>query len=295
MSLKNWVMLIFLSFLWGGSFFLIEVALKNFHVFQIVFFRVFFASIFIYVYLLYKKINIPLTLSLWGSFFIMGLLNNVIPFSFFTYAQTEISSSLASILNATTPIFTAIVAHMFTKDEKMDFSKVIGLILGWIGIIILLLPKVDYSFKSAQIFGLVAALSYAFAAVYGKRFKKLNPLVVAFGMLFCSSIILFILNFNDILMVKFVVNGSSAAVILLALFSTSLAYIIYFKILASSGATNLALVTFLIPITAITLGVFVLDESLSTNALIGMIIIFISLLVIDGRIVKKLKVKSRVP
>ena len=283
MSLKNWIFLIGLSILWGGSFYFIEKALLNFSFEQVVFFRVFFAAIFIYIVLLIKKIKIQWQINLWISFLIMGLLNNVIPFLAITYAQESITASLASLFNATTPIFTAIFAHFLTKDEKSSWIQSAGILVGFIGMIILLSPKGFGSFEYASLFALMGAISYAFAGVFGKKLKDNNPLLNVFGMLVSSSFVTYLLFNSSINSINFNTIYEFKDIILLAVFSTAFAYIIYFKLLLEVGAVKLLLVTFLIPVSASTLGIFLLDEEFTLYMLFGSLFIFISLYLINKR------------
>jgi len=284
MSFKNWLLLILLSIVWGGSFYFVENAYEYFSFEQIVFFRVFFATLFILFVLIVKKIKIILSLKLWVTFLIMSCLNNVIPFLAITYAQETITASLASLFNATTPIFTAILANFFTKDEKLNRIKSIGIIVGFVGMVILLQPDTFRTFESASFFAIAAAVSYAIAGVYGKRLKEYDPLLSVFGMLSCSSLIIYVLFSSSIHSVEVESLYAWQDLIWLALFSTAIAYIIYFKLLFSIGAVKLLLVTYLIPISASALGVFLLNEEFTMNMIVGSGFIFASLWLINKEI-----------
>ena len=283
MNFNNWILLIVLSLVWGGSFYFIEKALVYFTFEQVVFFRVFFAAIFILIILFIKKIKIIFDLKLWAMFFVMGALNNVIPFLGITYAQESITASLASLFNATTPIFTALLAHLLTKDEKISPFKAIGILVGFIGMIILLLPKGFGNFELAGAFAIIAAISYAFAGVFGKKLKDHNPIFNVFGMLSASSVIMYCIFFPSINSLKIHSFYEFKDLILLAIVSTSIAYIIYFRLLFSVGAVKLLLVTYLIPISASILGIFLLDEEFTINMILGAVIIFISLWLINKK------------
>ena len=287
MSLKNWMLLIALSILWGGSFFFVEVALADISPLTLVFLRVAFAAMALLACL--KQRAIPR--NLWPSFFVMGLLNNVIPFSMIVWGQTHITGSVASILNATTPFFTVLVAHWLTADERLSVNKLLGVLVGFAGVVLMMLPTLDRSIKSyGQIAVLIAAISYAFAGVWGKRLKGTSPVVNAAGMLTCSSVVMLPMIF--ILENPLALTPSAQswlAVGALALLSTALAYMFYFRILATAGATNLLLVTFLIPISSMLLGIGILGERVETLAFYGMGVIFIGLIFIDGRLVKRWK------
>ncbi|MEX0583249.1 MAG: DMT family transporter, partial [Sneathiella sp.] len=286
MSLRTWGMLITLSFLWGGTFFFIELALLDFTPFTIVFLRVSVAALALFAYLLVKGEAIPRDATIWAIFLVMGLLNNIIPFSLITWGQTHITGSVASILNATTPLFAAILAHFFTRDEKLKRHKLLGILLGYCGVFIMMQPtlKDGISFESlGQLAILGAALSYGFAGIWGKRLGGSSAMVNAFGMLACSSLVML----PVVLVIEKPFSAtpsliSIGAMLCLALVGTALAYILYFRVLVLAGAVNLLLVTFLIPITALLLGVGILGEAIHPFALTGMAIIFVGLALIDG-------------
>ncbi len=281
MSLKNWLLLILLSLVWGGSFYFVENAFEHFTFAQIVFFRVFFATLFILAVLIVKKTRIVLSLKLWMTFLVMSCLNNVIPFLAITYAQETITASLASLFNATTPIFTAILANFLTKDEKLTWLKSMGILVGFVGMIILLQPDVFTTFESASFFAIAGAVSYAIAGVYGKRLKEYDPMLSVFGMLSCSSLIIYVLFSSSINTVEVHSFYVWQDLIMLALFSTTIAYIIYFKLLFSIGSVKLLLVTYLIPVSASALGVFLLNEEFTMNMIVGSGFIFASLWLIN--------------
>jgi len=296
MGFKEWGLIIILSILWGGSFFFVGVAVKEVPPLTIVFCRVGLASIILLGIVYLKGDKMPASPSLWGGFIIMGALNNLIPFSLIVWGQTHIESGLASILNATTPIFSVVLAHLLTREERLTTNRVSGVLIGWIGVTVLIGIESLKGFGIeviGQIAVLGAACSYACAAIYGRRFKDLSPLVVATGMLCSSTIMMTPLA----LIVDQPWNLSPSVMTLMALFglaaiSTSLAYIIYFRVLATSGPTNILLVTFLIPLSAILLGVTVLGERLGWNAFVGMGMIFIGLIAIDGRLIKRFMRKN---
>jgi len=279
MDFQEWGRILILSILWGGSFFFVGVAVKEMTPLTIVAGRVGLAALLLLAYVRLRGLKIPGSPRVWGAFFIMGALNNLIPFSLIVWGQTHIESSLASILNATTPIFSVVLAHFLTREEYLTVNRIAGILIGWLGVEVL-----------GQIAVLGAALSYAFAAIYGRRFKGIDPAVVATGMLCGSTVMTFPLALYLEQPWQLAPGmGSIAALFGLAAISTSLAYIIYFRVLATSGATNLLLVTFLIPVSAIFLGVLFLGERPGWNAFTGMGLIFIGLIAIDGRLLERLR------
>ncbi|MBT4164728.1 MAG: EamA family transporter [Porticoccaceae bacterium] len=300
MSPKDWLMLLLLSFLWGGSFFFIAVAVSELPPLTIVTMRVGMASITLWTILIIAGYEIPKSLKLWRSFLILGLLSNAIPFSLIVWGQTHITSGLASIINATTPLFTVLIAGTLLTDEHMTPAKIIGVVIGLLGVIVLIGPSTLTDVgadTTAQLAIMAAAVSYGFATVYGRRFKTMgiSPVTTAVGQVTCATIILLPLAFF-IERPDQLANPSLKvwlAVISLAVFSTALAYILFFRILASSGATNVVLVTFLVPITANLLGWLALNEILHAEYFIGMVFIGLGLAAIDGRLWDKAKILTK--
>ena len=289
MNRREWAMLVTLSVLWGGSFFFAEIALESLPPLTIVTLRVGLAAITLWLVVLALKLPIPNSPPIWIAFFTMGLLNNLLPFSLIVWGQSQISSGLAAILNATAPLFGVIVAGILLRDESATPLKITGVVIGFAGVIVMMdLSSIATSSLLAQLAILAAALSYACASVYGRRFKAtgLNPILVAAGQVTGSTLLL--------LPIALWVDGNDhyanvpsqvwAAIISLAVFSTAAAYILYFKLLASAGATNILLVTLLVPVSAILLGWLFLEESLQTPHIIGMAMIALGLSAIDGRL-----------
>jgi len=291
MGAREWVMLVTLSALWGGSFFFVGVVVSELPPLTIVSLRVGLASLALWSIACVMGLQPPGSLRVWGAFFGMGLLNNVIPFSLIVWGQTQIASGLASILNAATPFFTVIVAGLLLTDERLTATNFIGAVIGFAGVIVMIGPSALAGMGTnllAQIAVLGAALSYAFAAVFGRRFKTLgvNSIVTAAGQVTASFLILAPIAFYVDRPLQLAMPGVTiwAAIMGLAILSTALAYILYFKILASAGATNLLLVTLLIPVSAIVLGSLVLGETLEFIHFVGMALIAIGLSAIDGRL-----------
>jgi len=295
MGAKEWVMLIALSVLWGGSFFFNGIAVRELPSLTIVLARVGIAAVSLWVMLALLHIRMPRITGLWPAFFGMGLLNNAIPFALFVWGQHHIASGLVAILNATTPLFTVIVAHFLTRDEKLSASKLVGVGLGLLGVTLMLGAEWLAGLGTgllAQLACLAAALSYAIAGVFGRRFKRMGvpPLATATGQVTASSLLMLplVLMLDHPWTLTTPSLGTWAALLAIGVASTALAYILYFRILAAAGATNLLLVTFLIPVSAILLGSFFLGESLESKHFIGMGLIGFGLSLIDGRIAGQL-------
>ena len=293
MTAKVWLMLLTLSVLWGGSFFFAELALRDFGPLTVVLGRVGFAALALNAVVYLSGERMPGNLRLWGAFLVMGALNNFIPFSLVVWGQVYIDSGLAAILNATTPLFTVLLAHLLTKDERLTPGRAAGVLIGFLGVVVLIGPDAlgGLGFQGfAQLAVLAAALSYAFAGIYGRRFHDLPASVAASGMVSASAIMM--LPVALALELPWTASPSVltwASVIGLALLSTAWAYLLYFRILAAAGATNLLLVTFLIPVSALVLGMAVLGERPHWTAFAGMVFIFAGLAAIDGRLFSRLR------
>ncbi len=291
MTPGQWGLVGVLSIIWGGSFFFIGVAVKELPPLSIVLSRVGFAAVFLLLYVGISRRKMPADLKLWGTFFLMGLLNNLIPFCLIVWGQQYIQSGLASILIATTPIFSVVLAHFLTREERLTVKRASGVAIGWLGVAVLIGIESLKGF-GIEVLGQLSVLSaagiYAYAAIFGRRFKGLDPVVVSTCMLCAST--LMILPLTLVIDRPWQLAPSAAAwgaLFGLSAVSTSFAYIIYFRVLAVAGATNVMLVTFLVPVSAILLGVLVLGERLGWNAFGGMALIFAGLIAIDGRLLKR--------
>lgn len=296
MTSTEWGMLLALSLLWGGSFFFTSVAIKALPPFTIVVLRVGIAALILLAILPFFGLRMPRDSRIWAAFFGMGLLNNVAPFCLIVWGQTHIASGLAAILNATTPLWTVIVAHVVTAEEKMTGNRLAGVVIGLAGVALMIGPEALGGLGSnvtAQLAVLAAAISYAFAAIFGRRFKKMGvePIVTATGQVTASSLMLLPVCLLVDRPWTLPMPGLAvwAAIAGIAVLSTALAYILYFRILTSAGATNLALVTFLIPVSAIVLGALVLGERLALKHIAGMALIGLALAAIDGRLFKRFR------
>lgn len=296
MGPRDWAMLLTLSLVWGGSFFFVGVVVKELPPLTVVASRVGLAALALHVVLRVLGVRFPNEPRVWTAFLGMGLLNNAIPFTLIAWGQTHIASGLASILNATTPLFTVLVAHGLTRDERLTGGRLAGVMVGLAGVAVMIGGAALQSFGVgvlAQIAVLGAAVSYAFAGVFGRRFKTLGvpPLSVAAGQVTASSLML--------LPVAFLVDrpwtlampstAAIAALLGLALVSTAFAYILFFRLLSSAGATNVSLVTFLIPVSAVLLGIVLLGERLAPRHVLGMALIGLGLALIDGRVLAALR------
>lgn len=290
MNQREWLSLLLLSILWGGSFLFVGIQVRWLPPFTIVFLRVGLAAVILNVLVKAVGKTMPSALSAWRAFFTMGLLNNAIPFCLIVWGQGHIASGLAAILNATTPIFTVIVAHIWTNDEKITANRLLGVAIGFLGVVVLVgvdaLRGLGVNLL-AQLAVLLAAISYAFAGVYGRHFRRMgiDPILTATGQVTASSMLLLpiVMLADAPWTLPMPPTEVWAAAICLAVFSTVLGYILYFRILSTAGATNLLLVTFLIPLSAIAMGTIMLSEHLAVRHFAGLACIGAGLAAIDGR------------
>jgi drug/metabolite transporter (DMT)-like permease len=292
MGARQWGQLFLLGAIWGGSFFFARVAVAEINPFALVLFRVAIAAIALQLYLAWRGPSFRLAFPHIGSFFIMALLNNVIPFSLIFLGQTEIGAGLAAVLNATTPFWTMLIANAATSDEKFSANKIAGIMLGIAGTAVMIGPGLLANIGGpvwAKLALIGAALSYGFANVFGKRFQQIPPAVVATGQMSASTIIMIpvVLVLGVSLDIAGVSPSVLACVLALALLSTAFAYILFFNLLGSAGATNTSLVTLIVPASAILLGIAFLGEHLDLFELCGFALIALGLVTVDGRIFRR--------
>ena len=284
----EWGLLILLSVLWGGGFFFGAVALQEFRPFTVVLGRVALAALLLYGFIRLAGLRMPTDGRSWAAFFAMGLLNNVIPFSLIFWGMTHIPSGLASILNATMPLFTVIVAHVLTRNERLTIGRALGVAVGFGGVVIMIGADLLHGLGGnllPQLAVLGAALSYAFASILGRRFWNLPPICTAAGQVTASAVMMLPVMLIVDRPWELAMPGWQAWAALAALgaLGTALAYGLYFRILRSAGATNISLVTFLVPVSALLLGMLILGERLEPRHFIGMALIGAGLAAIDGR------------
>jgi drug/metabolite transporter (DMT)-like permease len=241
--------------------------------------------------------RMPLGRKLWLRFALLGFLYNVLPFILIAWGETRISSGMASILNATTPIFMVAVAHWGTEDEKLSPGKAIGIALGILGVMVLVGPSAFGG--GGTIWGELAVVgascAYGFGGVYSRRFKDLTPLVAATGQITGATLLLIPLSLVIDRPWTLPMPGTDAwaSLLAIALVNTALAYVVYYRMVATVGVTYISLVTFLIPVIALMLGAVFLGESMTLSALAGMAIIALGLASADERLATRLSIHRR--
>lgn len=289
MAAGDWATLALLSLIWGGSFFFGRVAIQEVPPLTMVLVRLSVGALTLYVIARASGVRLPLGRRLLAEFVLLAIIANIIPFGLIAWSQQHIPSGLSSILNAATPLFTVLVAQAFTQDEKFTAGKLTGVLLGFAGVAVMMGPaligQLGGHHLPAQLAAIGATVSYGFAAVYARRFRHLPPLGVALAQLAVASVLLAPLALAidrpwNLAMPSPHVLGALAG---LGMLSTGIAYILYFRILARNGATNISLVTFLVPVSAILLGALVLGEELEPREVLGFAIIALGLAAIDSR------------
>lgn len=294
MGQREWIWLLALSSLWGASYFFTSVAVKELPIFTIVAFRLLLATILLSAIAYFLGHRIPKGKAVWKSFFVMGFIDQVVPFCLTAWGLTQIAGGVASVLSATIPFFTLVAAHLLTQDEKLSRMKILSVLLGFIGVAIMIGPS-KFQNGTSSIWGylaiLGAAIFYALSTIYGRRFNTMGvtPIMAATGQAAFGALMLvpvaLVIDHPWALPVPS--NPVIAALLATVILSTVLANLLYFRILASAGATNLSLATFLSPVSAILLGVLILGERLEPKHIAGMALIAAGLIVIDGRLFRK--------
>ena len=287
----DWGLLVLLSLLWGGSFLCVGIAVQELPVLTIIALRVSLAALVLWGIALFSGHQLPRGRKTWQAFLALGLLNNVIPFGLIVLGQQTIGAGLAAILNATTPLWTVLIAALFLADERFSKQKLFGVLLGLVGVIVMVGPDSLAGISrnlGAQLAVLGATLSYAFASVFGRRFAaaKISPLHTALGQVTASSFILvpLALMIDTPWASALPSQATIFAILGLAVLSTAGGYLLFFNILERAGATNVSLVTLLIPPSAIAMGMLFLEETLQGIHFIGLALIILGLLSLQGRL-----------
>lgn len=299
MSSADWGIIMLLSVLWGGAFFLIELGLRGFPPNTLVFLRLTLAVPPMLLALWFLKERLPTDGKSWMQLLVLGAINAALPFILFFWGQTQIESGLASVLNATTPLWGVVTAHLLTRDEKATPARIGGVVFGMTGIILIVGTDAFQGMSAsiwAQLACLAATLSYAFAAIYGRTLSQstMSPMVVATGQVMTAALLMLPVSLIVDQPWTMVTPGwdAWAGAIGLAIPSTAIAYFFYFRLIDRAGASNAMLVAFIMPVVAIILGVVALGESIKPNEMAGAFLIGLGLLAIDGRIFARLSGSS---
>lgn len=290
MSPGDWTMLVGLSMLWGAAYFFAKIAVAEVPPMTVSLVRVVIAAP-IMLAICWRQGELRQMPAYWFPFLVMGFLSNAAAFALISWSQIRIGSGLAAVLNATTPLFAIVLAHLTTPDDRITPARAAGLVLGIAGVAVMIGPGVLVGFGShiaGELACLLAAFLYAAGAIYARLYRHLTPSVIGGG----QAVAAIVLMLPPVLLLDqpWTLAAPSwctvAALLALGAFSTALAYILYFRVLARAGATNALLVTFLIPVSAMLLGTVLMDERLEAHQVAGMMGIAAGLVAIDGRVWK---------
>lgn len=295
LTTRVWAELALLGLIWGGVFLAVRVALDEIGVLHAVAHRLAWAAPVLWIWVFLRRLPVPRDAASWGALLVMGVLNNALPFTLLTWAQTTLASGLVSIFNAATALFGVLVAALFLADERLSARKAVGVALGFAGVVTAIgwgnLAGFDPR-SLAQLAALAATLCYALAGVWArKRLSHLAPQVSAAGMVTMSAAIMLPLARVVAGPIPLAMSPATlAAIAYYAVIATALAYLLYYRILGAAGSGNLMLVTLLIPPVAITLGAIVRHEAIEPRALAGFALLAVGLAIIDGRVLRRFRI-----
>ncbi len=288
MGFRNFLWLLFLAALWGPSFLFIKVAVGDIPPLTLVAGRVGLAALVLYLILRLQGRRLPRFGPLWGHFAIVGLFSNALPFALFSWGELHIDSALASILNGTTPLFTIVLAHLFTRDDRLTPVKAVGVLLGFGGLLMLIAPSLVEGVH-ATTWGLLAATlaaaSYGVATVYTRQnLRGLPPLVGPAAQLVMATLYILPLAWLIEQPYKLPLPAwpALASLLALSLVGTALAFVVYYRVIERTSATYVSMVTYLVPVIGVALGIMVLNEQPGWNAYLGCGLILLGVMVVNG-------------
>lgn len=296
MTAREWGLLALLSVLWGGSFFFIAVSVKELPPLTLAALRVGLAALILWAGAPLTGARPPRSGKALAALALLGLGNNALPFALIAWGQTHLPAGLASILNAATPLFAVLVAHVFTAEEKLSRFKIIGTLAGMAGVAWVVGPDLLWGQGATNAWAegavLLAALSYAASAVFARRVGALGlkPLDIATCQTTAGAA--YLVPLALLVDRPWSLPVPSAAVVVsvfaIAALCTALAYVVYFRILSGAGATNVLLVTLVAPATSVILSALFLHERLLARQFLGFALIAVGLAFIDGRLPRAL-------
>ncbi len=292
MPLRYWLLIILLGAVWGCSFLFNAVLIREISPLWVSAGRVAIGAAICWVYFFAMRKRLPHGTGIYAQLLVLGILNYAIPFALFPYAEITVASSIVGVINGLTPMSTVIVSQLWPGGEKASWNKVAGVAIGFLGAVILASPSFAAG-ASAQVLGLIAAvaatLCYAITLNYARRFKDVDSAVVATCSLTGAALVSVpvALLFSGVPVITRAETWG--ALIGIGAFSTSFSFLLVYWLLPRVGATNVSLNTFITPISAILLGVLVLHERFEPAHLAGMLVIFVGLIFMDGRLVRRLR------
>jgi drug/metabolite transporter (DMT)-like permease len=292
MPIRYWALIIGLGAIWGCSFLFNAILIREISPLWVSAGRVTIGAIICWLFFLGTRRPLPTDWRLYAQLVVLGILNYAIPFALFPFAEQHLASGIVGVINGMTPMTTVIVSQLWPGGEKASWNKVAGVLIGFLGAFILALPSLGAGLSGqglAYLAAFVATCCYALTLNYARRFKAVDSTVVASSSLTAAALIMIpvALIFSGVPVITKIETWG--ALFGIGVFSTSFSFLLVYWLLPKVGATNLSLNTFITPISAILLGVLVLQESLRVEHIIGIVVIFVGLVFIDGRLVKRLR------
>ena len=292
MPLRYWLLIIMLGAVWGGSFFFNAILIREISPLWVSAGRVAVGALICWIYFFAMRKQLPRDGRVYGQLLVLGILNYAIPFALFPYAELTVASGIVGVINGLTPMSTVLVSQFWPGGEKATWNKVVGVAIGFAGAFLLALPSLSAG-ASGQVVGIAAAmlatLCYALTLNYARRFKDIDSAVVATCSLTGAALVSIPLALLFSGMPLITRPETWGALLGIGVFSTSFSFLLVYWLLPRVGATNLSLNTFITPISAILLGVLILHEQFEPVHVAGILVIFIGLIFMDGRLVRRLQ------
>lgn len=283
MKTKHWIIFITLGIIWSSSFLWIKIAIEEMGPMTLVAYRVLFGLLFGIAVILIQREKMPRTLKAWTPLLVLGLTNVAIPFFLISWGEKTIDSGVASILDATVPLFTIVVAHFLLHDDKMTVQKVVGLLIGFAGVVVLMSKDIGSSAGSLLGQGAVilASAFYAGSSIYARKFTEDTPGIFrSMGPLVSATAVMWLASF----FFEAPVHVPDQSIIWIALLwlgilGSGVAFVMLFYLIHEIGPTRTTMVTYLFPLGGVTLGVIFLHETLTWEIVVGAALILASLVV----------------
>jgi drug/metabolite transporter (DMT)-like permease len=289
---KHWLVFILLGAIWSSSFMWIKIAVQEVGPITLVAFRALFGLLFGVVVIFIQRVQIPRSLREWSPLLLLGITNVAIPFFLISWGEQSIDSAVAAILDATVPLFTILIAHYLLHDDKMTWPKVLGLLIGFAGVMILMSKDVGASFGSllGQLAVVLASAFYAGSAVYVRKTTEDTPGILrSAGPLVSATVVMWLATFIVERPIEIPKLGITwIALLFLGILGSGLAFVLSFYLIHEIGPTRTSMVTYLFPLGGVILGVVFLNEKLSWQLLVGAVLIILSLVVANWQPTKPL-------
>lgn len=302
MKLRDWITFWTLGLIWGSSFLWIKIAVENIGPFALVGWRLLIGIIGLAVVVLLRRPHFPRERRIYGLLALLGLTNTALPFVLISWGEQSIDSAVASILNGTVPLFAMVIAHYALVDDRMTRARVGGLILGFLGVVVLMSGELAPGGLArgglGQLAVLLAAILYAFSGVFArKNLHGLSPIVQAFVPLIVAD--LFIWTGAVAIEAPALVPTTGLtwfALLWLGLLGSCVAYLLYFSLLHSVGPTRATMVTYVFPVVGLVLGIVFLQEPVTLSLLVGAVMVVAGILVVNGStLLRSLRARDKAP